>query len=387
MRILQIHTRYRSPGGEDSVVASEAAVLTANGHEVIEWQAANSADTARAAAQLAWATWNPLSYTRIRMLIRQYRPDVVHVHNTWFALSQSVLAGVRAERCPLVATLHNYRPVCANGLLFRDGHICEDCVGASPMAGVRNRCYRGSYAQSAAATAANVIAIAQHRHARDVDRLVVLTNFARSLLTRAGMPADKLYVKPNFVANPGIRPLPPSASRRVLFVGRMTQEKGIQMLLDAWSRTEPAGLVLTLVGEGPLRDLAARTKTKSVEMRPWLGSRELAQLLMESRALLIPSLWYEGQPRIALEAMAAGLPILGSALGGLGELLDGTRSECAIPPDLAGWVSILPRLRDDAWLDNLGSTYRSRYLEDFDERAGLSGLESLYGQLTHTARR
>lgn len=375
MRVLQIHTAYRRPGGEDAVADSEAAVLRAAGHEVVEWRAANSSAAPRAAAQLAAAPWNPLAARQARRLARRVRPDVVHVHNTWFALSHSVIGAIRAAGFPTVATLHNYRLICANALLYRDGHVCEDCVGSAPLPAVRHRCYRDSYPQSAAAAAAIE---ARRRGGEAADRLLVLNEFSRSLFQRAGLPAERLRVKPNFAPDPGERTRRPSGSRRVLFVGRLAPEKGVETLLDAWSQARPAGLELTVVGDGPLRSAA---EAADVEVAPWMPRQRIDRLLLDSRALLIPSRWYEGQPRVALEGMAAGLPVLGSALGGLGELLAPSGDGCAVPDGPSGWAAALARLEDDAWVDRTGSAARDRYLGEFDERAGLRGLESAYAEV------
>lgn len=353
-------------------------MLRAAGHEVIEWRAANSRSAPVAAAQLALAVWNPASYARARAIGHRVQPDVVHVHNTWFALSRSVVRALRAAGFPVVMTLHNYRLICVNGLLFRDGHICEDCVGSSTLPGVRHRCYRNSYSQSAIAASA----IASRRVLdTGADRVVVLNEFGRALFARAGIAGEKLHVKPNFASDPGERRGPPSASRRVLFVGRLAEEKGVETLLRAWSAARPDGLSLTVVGDGPLGDLIERSTGATVERVPWLEREALEELLLDSRALLMPSRWYEGQPRVALEAMAAGLPVLGSALGGLGELLAATDSECAVAPDLDRWTAALARLGDDRWVDRVGVAARRRYLAEFDERAGLRGLESLYREL------
>lgn len=380
LRILQIHTRYRRPGGEDVVVESEAAVLRDAGHEVVQWRAANGRTAPKAAMQLPLAPWNPWAHAKARRLARRVRPDVVHVHNTWFALSHAVVDAIRSEGVPVAATLHNYRLLCANGLLFRNGRVCEDCVGSNPLPGVRHRCYRGSLPQSA--IAASAIA-ARRVVGAEPDRLVVLNEFARDLFARSGIPGERLHVKPNFAPDPGPRPEPPSASRRVLFVGRLNEEKGVETLLRAWSAAKPPGLTLTVVGDGPLRATvkAAGEGDATIEPVPWMQTTALAQLLGRSRALLMPSRWYEGQPRVALEGMAAGLPILGSAIGGLGQLLGGGDCGAAVRPDLDGWTGALPLLAGAAWVDRAGAAARRRYLTEFDERAGLRGLEALYREL------
>ena len=144
MRVLQLHTPYRQPGGEDAVVRAEAEVLRRSGHEVVQYQVQNPPGAAGAIGSLVLSPWNPLQARRVQHLAERIRPDVAHVHNTWYAQSPAVLWALRRSGVPTVMTLHNYRLVCANGQLFRDGAPCEDCVGASPWHGVQHGCYRDS---------------------------------------------------------------------------------------------------------------------------------------------------------------------------------------------------------------------------------------------------
>ena len=144
LRVLQIHNRYREPGGEDAVAAAEADLLRGCGHAVIEHHVTNPSGGVAAAASLAAAPWNPASAREMRRAIRESAPDVAHLHNTWFTLSPSVLGALSGAGVPVVMTLHNYRLVCANALLFREGRPCRDCVGRSPWPGVRHRCYHDS---------------------------------------------------------------------------------------------------------------------------------------------------------------------------------------------------------------------------------------------------
>jgi hypothetical protein len=153
LRVLQVHTHYREEGGEDSVVRAEAELLRSAGHDVVVHQARNPSGALATGASLAMSPWNPLAAREVRRLAERVRPDVAHVHNTWYALSPSVLAALSAAAVPVVMTLHNYRLLCANAQLFRDGRPCEDCVGSHPWHGVRHRCYRGSALASAPAAA------------------------------------------------------------------------------------------------------------------------------------------------------------------------------------------------------------------------------------------
>jgi glycosyltransferase involved in cell wall biosynthesis len=300
MRILQLHTQYRKPGGEDAVVRAERALLEQAGHNVYQHIEDNSGNPARVVAALAGSLWNPLSARRVIDAIDAAQPDVAHVHNTWFALSPSVLSAPRRRQIPVVMTVHNYRLICANGLFLRDGAPCEKCIDQSPWPAVRHRCYHDSRTTSAVAAAG----IAVHRKlgtwSRFVDRFIVLSQFARSRLVRAGIPSHRLILGSNFVKDSGLRNTAPSESRTVLFVGRLSPEKGVHVLLDAWRTAGCSELRLYVIGDGPDR---ARLEQKAPSGVSFLGHRPAAEVihqLLQARALVIPSVWYEGQPVTAL---------------------------------------------------------------------------------------
>jgi hypothetical protein len=149
MKVLQVHNTYRHRGGEDTVAIQERVVLERAGFEVGSIAVGNPSNPVRAASGLALAIWNPVSFRQVARAIQRHRPDVVHVHNTWFQLSPSVIWAIARAGVPIVWTAHNFRVVCGNGILYRDEAQCYDCVGAGPWPGVRHRCYRDSYALSA----------------------------------------------------------------------------------------------------------------------------------------------------------------------------------------------------------------------------------------------
>lgn len=379
MRILQIHNRYRERGGEDALVAAEAELLRVAGHEVVQYQVENPHGRCDAAGQLALAVWNPLSARRVRSLTEQVRPDVAHVHNTWFSLSPSVFRALRQAGTAVVMTLHNHRLLCANALLFRDGTLCELCIGSHPWHGLYHRCYRGSILASAMAAST----IAAHRAVgtwdAHVDLFLTLTEFAKGLLVRGGLPAERLVVKPNSVVDPGPRANAPSASRTVVYVGRLAEEKGILGLLDAWRGAGMSGLELVLVGDGPLQSRVANCSVTGVRVAGRLAPDRVRELMLTSRALVFPSLLYEGQPLAVLEALAAGLPVLASNHGGTGATLEGAGPEWLIEPgNWAAWQAALVRLGDDGPVDRAGRWARVMYEQAFTPERSLLHLEASY---------
>jgi glycosyltransferase involved in cell wall biosynthesis len=387
MRILQVHTRYRYEGGEDAVARAEAALLTQAGHQVVPYVAENPVGAGPTAAAMLASPWNPAAARRLRAAARRARPDVAHVHNTWFALTPSVVAALDGIGVPVVVTLHNYRLVCANASLFRDGRPCEDCVGSHPWHGVQHRCYRGSAVSSAAVAATISLNRAVGTWDRHVGLFLALNDFARDRFVAGGLPADRVWVKPNSVADPGPRPGPPSGSRTVLFAGRLTPEKGVGVLLEAWRRLAPAGLELVVAGDGPMR--------AELERRPPPGVRFLGQLdppavqgwMLRSRALVFPTWLYEGQPMSVLEAFAAGLPVLASRLGGNAELVGALGDGWLAPArDPAALAERLADLADDASVDQAGAVARRLYEERFAERHNLQALEAAYRYCTMRSR-
>jgi glycosyltransferase involved in cell wall biosynthesis len=379
MRILQVHTRYREPGGEGVVVQAEADLLCDAGHEVVQHQVENPSGATSAAALLAKSPWNAKAAREVRRLAEKLQPDVAHVHNTWYAFSPAVVRGLRQAEVPIAMTLHNYRLLCANAELFRDGQPCEDCVGRRPWPGVAHRCYRQSALQSlpAAATIALHHRLGTWRH--DVDVFLALTEFARTLFVRGGLPADRIRVKSNFVDDPGARTVPARESSTVLCIGRLVTQKGVDLLLEAWRGMGDIGLRLLLIGEGPLRSELQRWAVPGVSFAGRLSMAEVWAHLLAGRALVFPSRSYEGQPMVILEALAAGLPVLASSLGGLPELVAPLGAEWLTPAaTVEGWAAALHRLADDDLIDRASRQARASYERSFTRSAGLAALEEAY---------
>jgi glycosyltransferase involved in cell wall biosynthesis len=382
LRILQIHTRYREPGGEDVAVRSEAALLRSAGHQVVVHQVENPTGVASATVLLARSAWNMSAAKTVVQVAQESRPDVAHVHNTWFALSPTVLRALHQAGVPVVLTLHNYRVVCSNAQLFRDGRPCEECVGNHPWHGVRHRCYRGSALLSL--TAAGTIALhdwlGTWRH--DVDLLLAPSTFAKSVFVRAGLPAERIRVKPNFVDDPGRRRVAPAVSSTVLFVGRLVSQKGIDLLLSAWQRFGGDGLELTVIGDGPLQTELKGKAVSGVRFEGRLPAAAVRECMLAGRALVFPSRSYEVQPLVVLEAMAAGLPVLASDLGGMPDLLEPLGPGWLAPPgDPSGWAAALARLADADHVERAGVRARAYYERAFTKAAAAAALQAAYEEV------
>lgn len=381
MRVLQVHNQYRSAGGEDMVVRAEAEMLRTAGNEVRQLLTRNSDRSVRAAAHLILAPWNPLSVRRIQREVREFQPDVTHIHNTWFSLSPAVIHGVASEGIPVVVTLHNYRLTCINGLLYRDGRVCEDCVGRRPWSGVRHACYRGSYTASGIAAATLQLHRSLGTFSDEVDRFVVLTEFQRDLMIRAGLPPDSLTIKPNFVPDPGARSHPPSTSNVVLFVGRLAQEKGARVLVDAWSRVGASDLELWIVGDGPEREELSSSLPPRTKLLGAIPRAEVFELMLKARATVVPSQCYEGFPMSVVESMAAGLPVLTSALGPFTEIGERLGENWIVDGRTQNWEDALSILENPNAVDEAGLKTRRVFEESYSPERNLQQLTEIYANV------
>lgn len=383
MKVLQLHTAYRQRGGEDAVVEAEAQMLRNAGHEVVQLIARNPDQSLPALAALVQAPWNASSVRAVRRAVEEHRPDVAHVHNTWFALSAGALGPLRDGGVPTVATLHNYRLACISSDLFRDGRPCTDCLGHSPAPGVVHRCYRGSRLASAAA--ATELAVNRRRGTwpRSVDRFIAPTDFAADLLVRAGVDRRRLTTKPHFAFDPGPRRQPCRASAEVLFVGRLAEGKGIEDLLTAWDRMRSDSLELTVVGDGPLRAAAEQLAPPGVRIVGRLAPAAVRERMLSARALVFPSTWYEPFGMVVIEALAACLPVVGYDTAAVAGFVRSSRPDLLVPTgDVDRLAGALRALADDATVEELSRRARQRFLEAFSPEQNLPQLEAIYRSVT-----
>jgi glycosyltransferase involved in cell wall biosynthesis len=387
MRILQIHAPYRHGGGEDSVVRDEASLLRAAGHEVAVHHVPNPRGNAKTLTALALAPWNPAAASEVRRVVKRFRPDVAHIHNTWFRLSPSVPPAVHELGVPVVMTLHNYRLLCINGLLLRDGKVCEDCVGTHPWRGVWHRCYRGSGPLSV--LAASTIALSRTRHSWDhaIDRFIAPSAFTAAKIAAGGVATEKITVKPHGVEDPGKRLESASRSSTVLFVGRLSPEKGLPVLLDAWERVLPTSLQLVVVGDGPQRELLQGRHTAGVRFLGWREREEVRRLMLTARALVFPSIWYESFALTVVEALAAGLPVLAAGLGAAGEIVRTVGPDWLVPSaDAEGWAAALRKLESNETIDLAGRRARALYANRYTLQHSLTQLLEIYAEVAEGSR-
>jgi glycosyltransferase involved in cell wall biosynthesis len=390
MRILQVHNRYRSgsPSGENRVVDLEAANLIRRGHEVERFERCSDEietwSTARRALLPGRVIWNRESYRDIMRVLRDSRPDVVHVHNVFPIVSSSVLYACAREHVPVVATLHNYRLVCPIGELFRDGNVCHDCVGHVPLPAVRHRCYRGSALATVPITMASQV---QRRAMRRlVSAFVCLSGSQRDLLAPFGWPEDRVFVKYNLV--PFEVPARASSGPRdtIVFAGRLDRVKGIPLLMDGWDRYAAASgeraLRLVIAGTGQLQgELEAWARDRpAIEVLGLVSPDKCRALMAAARAVVVSSQWEEPFGLVVVEAMAAGVPVIAPAFGSFPELVKPGQEGVLFPPgDAEGLAHAFHEAESfPGRFLRYGRNARVAYESRFDPDANVDQLVSIY---------
>lgn len=327
MKILIIHNFYRKPGGEDQVIADETKLLQTHDHQVYHYFLDNKTIRISQPFSLAMKTiWNRQAYWDIRKMIRIFKPDVAHFHNTFPLISPAGYYAAKKEGIPVVQTLHNYRFFCPSAHLFRNGRNCESCLRKKfPWPGIAHSCYQ----DNRITTTLVGIMLGFHQIFKTlntkVDIFIALTQASKEKFIKGGLPGHKIIVKPNFVSPDPTQGC--GTGNFGLFVGRLIPEKGVQTLLNAWKKLRyPFPLII--VGEGPLSSLIQKTALKYPHIS-WLGrksSLEVRDLLGRSSFTIFPSEWHEPFGRVVIEAFSKGTPVITSNFGAMAELVDHGRT-------------------------------------------------------------
>lgn len=341
MKILLVHNSYQIRGGEEVVFEQECGLLERAGHQVLTYcrsnfEAENYTGLRRVvlAKNIAWSSHTRNQFAR---LLRQEQPEIVHVHNTFMMMSSSVFAACHEAAIPVVQTLHNYRLLCPAANFVRDGEVCEECVEHGLLRGIRYGCYRGS--RPATAAVALMLSVQRQRRACP-DLYIALTEFSRQKFIDGGMSADRICLKPNFVyPDPGERT---GDGSHAVFAGRLSPEKGLGTLLDAWAQL-PRNIPLSIVGEGPLEAALQRKIAQlgltNVTFHGHQDHNKTLEIIKLAKFLIAPSECYENLPMGIAEAFACGVPVLCSRLGGMQEVVENKRNglhfTAGDPADLA----------------------------------------------------
>lgn len=325
MKILLVHNFYQSsaPSGEDAAFRAEVELLKQHGVKVLMFEKHN--DNAKPGIDAAVnMIWSRQTYRELSAIVYKEKPDVAHFHNIWYLISPSAYYACKDAGVPVVQTLHNFRIFCANGLLMRNGHICEKCVGRSPWNSVFYGCYRSSRLYSIPVAFTEWVHRVKETWANTIDAYITLTEFGKLKFIEAGLPTNKLFVKPNFLLNP---PKPSYVkSDYVVFMGRLSEEKGIVTLINAARTLLDQSLSIKVIGTGPLHEEYATTiKTAhltNIELLGRKSSGDCFNLLLGAKMLIMPSISYETFGLTIVEAFACGKPVIASNHGAMAAIVE-----------------------------------------------------------------
>ena len=387
MKIVIVHNTYQQPGGEDVAVAAESNLLERRGHTVIRYSRSNDEMAMMSAPRRLLMVKDMIHSEKSKRemldLMRDERPDLVHVHNTFMMVSPSVFEACREAGIPVVQTLHNYRLLCPGWSLCREGKVCEECIESGLWRGVWHGCYRDSRLMTAAVALMLQVHRMRGTWSHDVGGYVALTNFARDKFIEGGLPASRIGVKPNFLeSDPGKRS---SSGGFALFVGRLSAEKGVEVVLEAWQKLKVT-IPLVIMGDGPLREpleseAAARNLSK-ITFAGWRSRGEILSAMKSASLLITPSLWYEGFPMTVVEAFACGIPVICSRLGGLREIVEDGSTGLHFNPgdaeDLAGKLDLL--WTQPSQLAAMGRAAREEYKRNYTAERNYELMMQIYAR-------
>jgi glycosyltransferase involved in cell wall biosynthesis len=390
VKILLVHNFYRQPGGEDVVMEAEAGMLRRAGHEVLTYlrdnHEINSGGLIQAASLAINTVWARDTYRDLKSILEQERPDVAHFHNTFPQVSPAGYDACRDARVPVIQTLHNYRLLCPAATFYRENAYCDRCLTGSLVNSVIHGCYRGSRPATAVTAAMLGIHRLRKTWSERVDQFIALTEYGRQMFIRGGLPARKVIVKPNFVANdPGAKL---GRGAYAAFVGRLSPDKGLRTLIAAWKLLPDIPLVIA--GDGPIRaELEAevsRAGLNQVTFKGHLRKPETLATIHGARFLVFPSEWPEGFPMTIAESFACGVPVLSSDIGGLPEIVNSGRTGLLFR---TGDPTHLAQTALRAWNNieataALGRDARAEYLSLYTAERNYRQLMDIY---EHTIRR
>ena len=372
-RVLIIHNYYQIPGGEDTVVSNEKRLLEQHGHAAFFYMRRNQEINGFSLFQKLCfpfqTVFSQRTYREIKKMIREKHIDLIHVHNTLSLISPSVYYAAFKCKVPVIQTVHNFRLLCPGAAFVRNGTICEDCVEKGLLCSVKGKCYRNSRLQ----TLVSAFTLKLHRMLGTYGKIyyICLTEFNKKKLLQLNNKGKQLiepghiFIKPNFVWPKGeIFPME-KRKNQFLYAGRLDALKGIWVLLEAWKKIK--GCQLVICGGGPeeasIGSFLEKNGMENVRLLGQVSHEQVLEILRESRALLMPTQWYEGQPMVILESYSVGTPVIGSSLGNVKDMIVEKVTGCTFshnaPEELCFIIEHLPDFEADVIRKHFDEEYGS----------------------------
>lgn len=406
LKILLVNNYYQSsaPSGEDGVFKEEMDLLKStdvgdcDATEVVSYERFN--DEIKGYSLLKKLTlpirmiWSTKSYNEMRDLLKKEMPDIVHFSNIWYLISPSAYYACYKANVPVVQTLQNFRIFCANGLLMRNGSVCEKCVGKLPWRGILYGCFRGSRLLSVPV----VLTLSLHKKIgtwkKRVDAYIAATEFGREKYVEGGLPSDKVFVKPNFFTNP---PTPSFLNQGyAIFLGRVAAEKGLNVLIDAITVLNEkfnVDLPVKILGDGPLYEEIQKklldNRFQNVSLLGNKGFDECIEYLKGARFLIMPSLWYEGFPMVIREAFACGKPVIASRLGAMTSIIEDGKTGLFFEPGNASDLALRLKwmLENEKACSQMGRNAHVEFEAKYTAEKNRKILLDIYKQVIENSKR
>jgi len=330
MKILQVHNHYQFSGGEDTVFSNEYKLLAYYGHEVLQFTKSNkdidNYNIFQKSRLFFNAVYSRSAFEEILKIIEENKPDVCHIHNTLALITPSIYYACKERGVPVVQTLHNYRLMCANAYLFRNGKVCEECIGKSLYHSVKYGCYRNSRLQTFVLARTIEWNKKQGTWNNLIDAYIALTEFSKQKFIEGGLPENKIFVKPNFLFED------PNYSEKnggfFLFAGRLDVTKGFNVLIKAAEKLPD--VKFKVAGDGTLR--SNLDGVLNIEYLGQLNRNDLILELKKSSAIIFPSVWYETFGLSIIESFACGKPVIASNLGAMAGLIENGKTGLLFEP-------------------------------------------------------
>ena len=379
-KVLIVHNYYQIPGGEDTVVANEKRLLEEHGHEVLLYTRHNSELNKLSKVQKLMlpitTIFNFSTFKEVKKLIKENGINVLHVHNTLNLVSPSVYYAGFACKIPVVQTIHNFRLLCPGATFFRNGQVCEECLEKGLSCAVKHKCYRGSRVQTLACVMSAVI----HRMLGTYKKLnyICLTEFnKKKLLHLKQIRENQIFVKPNFVVNEIQQVVCEERKNQMIYVGRLEEIKGVDVLLEAWKILGEEAPELIMCGTGPMeewcRNYVAENKLTKVTIAGFIKNEVVREMIAQSKALVLPTQVYEGFPMTIAESYAVGTPVIGSDLGNTACLIENGKSGWKFSPKDSQELAEVVRK-----LENTSLTLENEVVEKYSAENNYKQLRDIY---------
>ena len=379
MHIVQIHNRYKDIGGEDIVVSREKLLLEAGGHKVSQYTVSNT-DINTLSRKLKTALSLPYSISQKKLInafLQETLPDVVHVHNFLPIITPSVFYACKELHIPVVVTLHNYRILCSNGLLFRDGKPCEDCIKSKwGIPAIKHGCYQESKAATVFPVLSNALHGYLHTWLSYIHKVILLSEFSKNIFKKSHITfrEQQVVIKPNFTEDRGYFY---DKENYMLYVGRLSDEKGIVNVIEACIKVNKH---LKVAGTGPLQEVVENYARTRINIE-FLGNQDeegLSVLYKNAQALITASKMYETFGLVIIEAFSFGTPVIAPSFGNAGQLVEhqcnGLHYTLDNVDDLADAIIKLDRSDQETMRENA----RNTFLNNYTAQGNVSKLEAIY---------